>query len=100
MDEEQLESTPVHRSALRPFLIFGAERDLALVSVLMCVTVGFSALFGKSFWNLIIAVVMWPVLISALRMLAAHDPMLSLVYRRHIRLQSYYSAHSRPFRKQ
>lgn len=99
MEDEQLEATPIHRSALRPFLLFGAERDLALVSVLMCVTVGFSALLGLSLWNIVIAIALWPILISALRMLARHDPLLSTVYRRHVRQQAYYCAHSRPFRR-
>lgn len=98
MDEEELVTTPLRRSTLRSFLIFGAERELALSSVLLCSVIAFSALFSKSLWTVLVAIVLWPLLITALRMLAQHDPMLSQVYRRHVQQQSVYCARSTPFR--
>ena len=97
-DDEQLIATPLHRSTLRSFMVFGAERELALSALLLCAVVAFSALFSKSLFVVVFAVVMWFAMIIALRALARHDPMLAAVYQRHIKQQAVYHARSTPYR--
>ena len=45
----------------------------------------------------IFALVMWTLVYQALRIMAKADPIMSVVYLRHIRYLPYYRAHSTPF---
>ncbi|MGB7298137.1 MAG: conjugal transfer protein TrbD [Burkholderiaceae bacterium] len=90
----------MHRSTLRPFMFLGAERELGLLGMLLCFTVGFSSIFSKSLAVLVVSVILWMLLIAGLRALAKVDPQMSAVYRRHVQQQRLYVSHSRPFRGQ
>lgn len=85
----------IHRALSRPNLLFGADRELALVTglasviLIFVVLTWFSALFGIAIWIFIVAM---------LRMMAKSDPMMRTVYLRHIRYRPHYRPTSTPWR--
>lgn len=93
-----LRENDIHQSLVRPQLILGAERELALLAVMISVFVGYCAYLAFNLVLGIFAFVIWSVLISILRRMAKADPMMFGNYRRHIRYAKFYLAHSTPFR--
>lgn len=90
-----LRQTPLHRALHRPNLFLGGERELVLITAIVCGGVAISAL------NLVATVVgagVWIVAIALLRLMAKADPQMSRVYLRYIRYRPYYPARSRPAR--
>lgn len=91
----QLQRVRIHRALSRPNLLFGADRELVLVTGLAAVILIFvvltwlSALFG---------VAIWIVVVGLLRMMAKADPMMRRVYLRHIRYRPHYRPTSTPWR--
>ncbi|MCZ8158709.1 MAG: conjugal transfer protein TrbD [Rhizobiaceae bacterium] len=89
-----LKTHPIHRALSRPNLLFGADRELVLLTGLVCVILIFvvitvsAALLGITAWTLIVAI---------LRTMAKSDPQLRKVYLRHIRHQAVYRATSSAF---
>ncbi|MCK1727334.1 conjugal transfer protein TrbD [Bradyrhizobium sp. 142] len=81
----------IRRALSRPNLLFGADRELVLLTGLAAVI-------------LILVVLTWyagilGALISALRMVAKADPMMRRVYARHISYRPLYRATSTPWRR-
>ena len=90
-----LAAKPIPRVLSRHNLLMGGERELVLVSALLCAGVAVSsmtivaALACGSLWLLSLAVFRW---------MAKADPQLSRVYQRHLKYRGYYPAFSRPYR--
>jgi type IV secretion system protein VirB3 len=80
-----------HRSANRPHLLLGCDRELALFSMFVCALVVFSLM---SVWGVIAGALLWAAFMSILSRMAKSDPMLRQVYLRHIRYQAFYPAKS------
>ena len=86
----------IHRALSRPNLLFGADRELVLVTglasviLIFVVLTWFSALFG---------VVVWIVIVGLLRQMAKADPMMRGVYLRHMRYRHHYRPTSTPWRR-
>lgn len=87
--------TPIYLSLHRHNLVLGAERELAMISALIAFLVGFG---GMTIISGVSALTFWLCVICLLRKMARHDPQLSQVWRRHIRLQEYYPAKSSRWR--
>ena len=90
-----LRQTPLYRALHRPNLFLGGERELVLVTAIVCGGVTVSAL------NLVataIGVGVWMVAIALLRLMAKADPQMSRVYLRQIGYRAYYPPRSRPER--
>ena len=81
----------IHQSLNRPNLLMGADRELALVSLLTSVALGFSL---ASWWGLGLALVFYITTMAVLRRIGKADPMLRHVYMRHIGYRSFYPAKS------
>lgn len=85
---------PIHTALTRPVLVFGAERELALVvggfGVILALAGNFRPL------PLGLALFLLFVVLPLLRVAAKHDASLSRVYVRHVRYQSYYPALAHP----
>lgn len=92
----ELRRTAIHRVLYRPNLVLGCERELFLVTSLVAAGL---VVTGLNLPSLLGGAVVWGVAITALRMMAQADPMMSRVYRRHIRYARYYAPRSRPWRK-
>jgi type IV secretion system protein TrbD len=90
-----LRRTPLHRALHRPNLFLGGERELVLITAIICGGVAVSAL------NLVAIAVgagVWLVVIGLFRLMAKADPQMSRIYLRQIGYRPYYPARSRPAR--
>ncbi len=91
----ELRRTPLYRALHRPNLFLGGERELVLISAVVCAGVAVSSL------NLVAGIIglsVWIILIGLLRMMAKADPQMSKVYLRQLDYRPYYAPRSRPFR--
>ena len=82
----------IHRSLNRPHLLLGAERSLVLLVAMITAILVFSGSISVS--TIMLAVAFWTVSFWGLVRMAKADPQMSVVYQRHIRYHSYYSAHA------
>jgi type IV secretion system protein TrbD len=92
----ELRRTPIPRALHRPNLFLGGERELVLITAVICAGVAVSSLNLPA---IVAGLLIWSVLIGLFRMMAKADPMMSRVYLRQLHAQSYYPARSRPSRK-
>ena len=90
-----LARTSIHRALSRPNLLFGADRELVLVTGLMTAILLFVVLTVAS---TILGLVLWLGIIALLRMMARQDPLMRRVYGRHIRYRNVYRPTSSPWR--
>jgi len=93
----ELRQVTIHRAMHRPSLVFGAERELALLTGLVAVVLIVCAL---SVISAILGVALWVLGMAILRQMGKADPLMSRVYLRHLRYQAYYPAHASAFRKE
>ena len=93
----ELRQVPIHRALHRPSLIWGAERELALLTGLLVFVLVFVAL---SVLSAIFGVGLWVIGMAILRQMGKADPIMSRVYLRHLRYPSYYPAHACAFRQE
>jgi type IV secretion system protein VirB3 len=78
-------------------MVFGAERELALMTGLLTFTCVFVAM---SIPVAIGGIVAWFVIIALLRQMAKADPLMSKVYNRHRKYQALYHARSTPWTRE
>jgi len=96
MSGSSLTRVRIHRALSRPNLLFGADRELVLVTglasviLIFVVLTWFSALFG---------IAVWIVIVGLLRQMAKADPMMRGVYLRHMRYTNHYRPTSTPWRR-
>lgn len=88
---ERAREIVIHQSLNRPNQLMGADRELALVSLLTSIALGFSL---ASWWGLGLAFVFYLMAMGVLRRMGKADSMLRQVYMRHIRYRSFYPAKS------
>ncbi|MEJ7014820.1 conjugal transfer protein TrbD [Sinorhizobium meliloti] len=94
--ESRLDRARIHRALSRPTLLFGADRELVLITGLAAVILIFVVLTMVS---AALGFAIWIVVVGLLRMMAKADPLMRKVYLRHIRYRSYYRPTSTPWRK-
>lgn len=87
---------PVHQALYRPNLVLGAERELAMSSVLISLLVGIG---GMTTISAVAAFSFWIFSIFVLRRMAKADPLMSKVWLRHVKQQDFYSARASRWRK-
>ena len=87
-------AVPIHRALHRPNLILGGERELVLITAILCAGVAFS---GLNVVAVVIGVGVWSIAIALLQWMAKADPYMSKVYLRHIRYRPYYPARPSPY---
>ena len=88
----ELRRTRLHRALHRPNLVMGGERELVLVTAIVCAGVAVSAL------NLVAIAIgagVWLMCIGLFRMMAKADPYMSKVYLRQLTYWPHYPARSR-----
>jgi type IV secretion system protein VirB3 len=86
-----LRRTPIYRALHRPNLFLGGERELVLMTAILCAGVGVSSL---TVVGTAAAVLVWSLCIGLFRLMAKSDPQLSHVYLRQLRQRPYYPARS------
>jgi type IV secretion system protein TrbD len=92
----ELRRTPVYRALYRPNLFLGGERELVLITAIVC---GGVAASGVNIVAAGVALLVWLFSIGIFRMMAKADPYMSKVYLRQLQYRPYYPARSRPFRR-
>ncbi len=88
MDEPRY--IPIHRSLNRPHLLMGAERGLVLMAGMGTALIIFSG--GISITSVGIGVTFWALSFWSLVQMGKADTQMSMVYQRHVRYRSYYTA--------
>ncbi len=95
-DDVNLQRVRIHRALSRPALLFGADRELVLVTGLASAILIFVIL---KMIAAILGVLIWILVVGILRMMAKADPLMRSVYLRHIRYRAYYRPTSSPWRR-
>jgi len=91
-----LRSNPIHKSANRPNLFMGGDRELVMFSGLLSAILVFVVM---TWYAAIIGALLWFGSVYLLRAAAEHDPYMRQVYLRHIKYKKFYPARSTPFRE-
>lgn len=94
--ESRLDRVRIHRALSRPALLFGADRELVLMTGLIAVILIFVVL---TIISAVVGFVIWMVVVGLLRMMAKADPLMRQVYLRHMKYRSHYRPTSSPWRK-
>lgn len=94
--ESRLDRVRIHRALSRPTLLFGADRELVLMTGLTAVILIFVVLTMVS---AIVGFAIWIIVVGLLRMMAKADPLMRQVYLRHMKYRSHYRPTSTPWRK-
>jgi type IV secretion system protein VirB3 len=80
-----------HRSANRPHLLLGCDRELALSAIFICAILAFSLM---TVWGVFVAGAVWAIFMAVLSRMGKADPMLRQVYIRHVKYHPFYPAKS------
>jgi type IV secretion system protein TrbD len=86
----------IHRALSRPNLLFGADRELVLITGLSAVILIFVVL---TVYSALLGALIWIAVVGSLRMMAKADPLMRRVYVRHISYRNRYRPTSSPWRK-
>jgi len=81
----------IHQSANRPNQILGGDRELVLIAMLTAISLAFSL---GSWWGVDLSVAFWVGAVAVLQRMGKADPLLRLIYIRHIRYKPFYPAKS------
>lgn len=92
---QKLRSIPIRRSANRPSLFLGGDRELVMVTGIVTGALVFNAMAIKA---AIFGAVLWVGAIYVLRLMAKSDPLMRKVYLRSLRYRAYYKPYSTPWR--
>lgn len=92
----RLQRVRIHRALSRPNMLFGADRELVLVTGLAAVILIFVILTPIS---AVLGLAMWIVVVGLLRMMGKADPLMRKVYLRHIRYRQVYRPTASPWRR-
>lgn len=84
----------INQALCRPDHLWGVERELVLMSLLIVVMFVMLAFDVKL---TIFAAIFWTLTYQGLRMMAKADPIMSKIYVRHTRFRPFYAVHSTPF---
>lgn len=96
VDVSGLQRNPIHRALSRPNLLWGADRELVLISGLAALILIFVVL---TFTSALLGIALWMTCVAALRLMAKVDPMMRRVYIRHVTYKSCYHATSTPWQR-
>ncbi len=100
MGETELKVSPVRKSLTRPQLIFGCDRILFLLLLLICMALGLpGGLAAGSIFNMVLSVVIFGAGVQFLRFLTKFDPQAYSVFKRTIHYQDSYLAVSKVTRQ-
>jgi type IV secretion system protein VirB3 len=91
-----LRRVPFYRVLWRDQLLFGGERELVLMVMVISITL---IINGLNLPSAIVGTLLWMLAMPVLRWMAKVDPMFSKVYIRQLKYRRFYAARSRPCRK-
>lgn len=91
---EGLDEVAMPRAMARPDLLAGCERQLFLLTALVCATL---VVVVQTWLAVTSGAVVWIVAVAALRRAAKSDPLMSRVYARHVGYGAFYAARPTPW---
>ena len=89
MQDTNAPGIEIHQSLVRPVLIAGAEREMAILIGICAVLVWIA---GKDFSSFILALAIWFIGIFFARQAAKSDGQMVKIFMRHIKYQEFYPA--------
>lgn len=89
-----LQRHPIHRALSRANLLFGADRELVLLTGLASIILIFVVL---TFYSVLLGIVVWSMIVAILRRMAKSDPLMRRIYLRHVRYRPIYRPTSTPW---
>jgi type IV secretion system protein VirB3/type IV secretion system protein VirB4 len=92
-----MRTLPIHQSLHRHAHVMGAEREVMLCICLISFIVG---LGGMTLLSGFVALIFYIIGLIFARQMAKHDPLMTKVWLRHIKLQIFYTSKSGIWRKQ
>lgn len=81
----------IHQSCNRPNLLLGCDRELLLLCGMLAAMLIFALV---TWWGLAIGLTLWLVTLAALSRMGKADPLMRLIYVRHVRYRPFYAAKS------
>jgi len=89
-----LRSVPIRRIGTRATLFMGGDRELVLLTAILCAVLVFVVQnWAAFFWG----VATWIFAVWVCRIIAKADPLMRHVYLRHLKYQKYYAPRATPF---
>lgn len=95
-EDPGLELHAIHRALMRPHLLFGADRELVLVTGLTSAILIFVVITPLAIAT---GLLVWSLIVGLLRQMAKSDPLMRPVYLRHVGYRPTYRPTSTPFRR-
>lgn len=93
---EELQKIDIYSALNKPNLIFGADRELMLITGL----ISFALIFtGATLITSVIGIALFFVCGLLLRLMAKSDPLMRQIFLRQIKYKKFYYAQSTPFSK-
>lgn len=87
-------SIPIHQSLHRPELVLGGEREPVMLSALLSFITGIVGAVSFTWVTVLCAVTFWLLTVWMFRRMAKADPLMTMIWRRHIGYGHHYPARS------
>ena len=91
LGERGARELPIHTAAHRRILVLGGDRELVLLTALLCAMLGIAVL---TWWSVLLSLLLWVASVAGLAHLARRDPLFRLVYARHLPYRDFYAPHA------
>lgn len=79
----------VHQSCNRPNLLLGCDRELLLLCGMLAAMLIFALV---TWWGVAFGITLWAASLAALSRMGKADPLMRLIYVRHVRYRAFYAA--------
>lgn len=79
----------VHQSCNRPNLLLGCDRELLLLCGMLAAMLIFALV---TWWGVAFGITLWAMSLAALSRMGKADPLMRLIYIRHVRYRPFYPA--------
>jgi type IV secretion system protein VirB3 len=94
MSQESLERVEIYSALNKPNLVFGADRELMLMSGVVAFALFFT---GLTMVTTVTAIVLLLVSHFFLKLMAKNDPMMRQIFLKQLKYSKFYFARSTPF---
>ncbi len=81
----------IHQSCNRPNLLLGCDRELLLLCGMLAAMLIFALV---TWWGVAFGITLWTVSLAVLTRVGKADPLMRVIYVRHVRYRPFYSAKS------
>lgn len=94
-NENELQLVPIHQSVIRPNTLWGGDREI----ILMALVVAAACIFIlQNTVSVIFGILLWQFALFSTRLMVKSDPKMRDIYMKHVKYQRIYKARSTPFK--